>query len=63
MDLDNQADEVWLHNVQHKLYQWSRTTPIGCYRDLWNWIETHNLRCAWRGSLSVDGDAPPQLMG
>src|SRR5215471_14223324 len=49
MDLDDQADEVWLLNVQHKLYQWSRTNPEGCYRDLWNWItDIRNFRCAWR---------------
>jgi RNA-directed DNA polymerase len=49
MDLDDQADEVWLFSVQRKLYQWSRTHPEDSYRDLWNWItDIRNLRCAWR---------------
>ncbi len=49
MDLDDQADEVWLLSVQRKLYQWSRAHPQDSYRDLWNWItEIRNLRCAWR---------------
>src|SRR5271169_3107087 len=49
MDLDDQADEVWLLSVQRKLYQWSRAHPEDSYRDLWNWItEIRNLRCAWR---------------
>ena len=49
MDLDDQADEVWLFNVQRKLYQWSRTHPEDRYRDVWNWItDIRNLRCAWR---------------
>jgi RNA-directed DNA polymerase len=49
MDLDDQADEVWLLSVQRKLYQWSRAHPEDSYRDLWNWItDIRNLRCAWR---------------
>ena len=49
MDLDDQADEVWLLSVQRKLYQWSRTHPEDSYRDLWNWTtDIRNLRCAWR---------------
>jgi len=49
MDLDDQADEVWLLSVQRKLYQWSRAHAEDSYRDLWNWItDLRNLRCAWR---------------
>src|SRR5262249_7471558 len=49
MDLDDQADEVWLLSVQRKLYQWSRAHPEDSYRDLWNWMtDIRNVRCAWR---------------
>jgi RNA-directed DNA polymerase len=49
MDLGDQADDVWLLNVQRKLYQWSRNHPEDSYRDLWNWvIDIRNLRYAWR---------------
>ena len=49
MDLGDQADDVWLLNVQRKLHQWRRNHPEDSYRDLWNWTtDIRNLRCAWR---------------
>jgi group II intron reverse transcriptase/maturase len=56
VDSDDQAGEAWLLGIQRKLYQWSRTNPDGCYRDLWNWVtDLRNLRCAWRRIASNKG--------
>lgn len=49
MDLGDQADDVWLLNVQRKLYQWSRSHVENSYFDMWNWAtDTRNLRRGWQ---------------
>ena len=62
MDTGVKADKVWLLNVQRKLYQWSRKTPEGQYRELWAWIiDIRNLRCAWRTVASNKGRRTPGI--
>jgi group II intron reverse transcriptase/maturase len=56
VDTDYQADEVWLLDIQRKLYVWSRNHPQQAWRDMWNWlIDPHNLRLAWRRVASNRG--------
>ena len=51
VDTDAKADTAWLLGVQRKLYQWSRGSPEGIYRELWGWVtDIRNLRCAWSAS-------------
>ncbi|MEE8241163.1 MAG: group II intron reverse transcriptase/maturase [Nitrospirales bacterium] len=64
VDSDDQAEEAWLLGIQSKLYQWSRTNPDGCYRDLWNWVtDLRNLRCAWRRIASNKGSRTAGIDG
>ena len=56
MDMDRQADEVWVLGVQRKLYQWSKANPDEAWREMWNWlIDLRNLRHAWRRVASNKG--------
>ncbi len=49
VDIDYQADEAWLLDIQRKLYVWSRSHPEQAWRDMWNWLtDPRNLRLAWR---------------
>jgi RNA-directed DNA polymerase len=64
VDTDAKADKAWLLNVQRKLYQWSRGTPGGQYRELWGWIiDPRNLRCAWRTVATNKGKRTPGVDG
>jgi group II intron reverse transcriptase/maturase len=64
VDTDQRADEVWMLNVQRKLYQWSRENPNDNYRELWNWVtDLRNLRCAWRRVASNKGKRTPGVDG
>ena len=64
MDTDAKADKAWLLSVQRKLYQWSRGTPEGQYRELWGWIiDPRNLRCAWRTVATNKGKRTPGVDG
>lgn len=56
VDTDYQAAQVWLLNIQCKLYAWSRGHPSERWREMWNWvIHPHNLRLAWRRVASNRG--------
>ena len=56
MDAVYQADQVWLLDIQRKLYRWSRAEPADAYRDMWNWVsDPRNLRLAWRRVASNRG--------
>jgi group II intron reverse transcriptase/maturase len=48
MDLDYQADRVWLLSIQRKVYKWSKSVPNDAWEDMWNWItDIRNLNVAW----------------
>jgi RNA-directed DNA polymerase len=64
VDSGHQADQVWLLNVQTKLYQWSRENTDQPYRELWNWVTNpRNLRCAWRHIATNKGKRTPGVDG
>jgi RNA-directed DNA polymerase len=64
MDMDRQADEAWILNVQRKLYQWSKENPGGQWRDMWGWLtDIRTLRCAWRRVASNRGARTPGVDG
>ena len=64
VDTDAKTDNVWLLNVQRKLYQWSRENPEGAYRELWGWVtDTRNLWCAWRTVATSKGKRTPGIDG
>ena len=49
MDMDYQADEVWVLGVQRRLYQQSKANPEETWRDLWGWLtDARMIRHAWR---------------
>ena len=56
MDMDRQADEVWVLDVQRKLYQWSKASPDDQWRDTWGWMtDLRVLRHAWQRVASNKG--------
>ena len=56
MDMDRQADEAWILDVQRKLYQWSKANPDDHWRDMWGWLtDPRILRHAWRRVASNRG--------
>ena len=56
MDMDRQADEVWVLGVQRKLYQWSKASPDDQWRDMWGWVTNLRvLRHAWHRVASNKG--------
>jgi RNA-directed DNA polymerase len=64
VDTDAKADKAWLLNVQRKLFRWSRESPGGQYRELWNWMtDSRNLRCAWRTIATNKGKRTPGIDG
>lgn len=64
MDMDRQADEAWILNVQRKLYQWSQENPGDQWRDMWGWLtDIRTLRCAWRRVASNRGARTPGVDG
>src|SRR5260370_38767708 len=64
MDMDFQADEAWILNVQRKLYQWSQENPGDQWRDMWGWLtDIRTLRCAWRRVASNRGARTPGVDG
>jgi RNA-directed DNA polymerase len=64
VDTDAKTDNVWLLDVQKRLYQWSREHPEGQYRELWGWVtDLRNLRYAWRTIASNKGKRTPGVDG
>jgi group II intron reverse transcriptase/maturase len=64
VDSGQQTEQVWLLNVQTKLYQWSRENTDQPYRELWNWVtDPRNLRCAWRHIATNKGKRTPGVDG
>ncbi len=56
MDMDHQADEDWILDVQRKLYQWSQANPNDAWRDMWGWLtDPRMLRHSWRRVASNRG--------
>lgn len=56
MDMDHQADEDWILDVQRKLYQWSQANPNDAWRDMWGWLtDPRMLRHSWRRVASNKG--------
>jgi RNA-directed DNA polymerase len=49
VDMDYQADEAWVLDVQRRLYQQSKANPDETWRDLWGWLtDDRMIRHAWR---------------
>ncbi len=49
VDMDYQADEAWVLDVQRRLYQQSKANPDETWRDLWGCLtDDRMIRHAWR---------------